>query len=404
MAPTRARRYTIGVEQVRRYDTSTLPAAKRTPQGYLRVPARLTRTGVLEYKRADGTTRRELRLPEEVFNADSMESLALAPVTDLHPPEMVTPENHKQYSVGVTGEKARQDGRFLSADLTITNADAIEKVERKDRAEISCGYLCRLELTPGTYKGERYDAIQRGITYNHVAILPAGHGRAGSDVSIRLDSGDGIARFDSDADVPHADTNAKPKVKTTMDMVEIRIDGVSVEVPKQAKELFAREIERKDSALKERDDALAEIWSDSEKKSGRLDALQAERDDLKARLDEAASPEEIQKRIDARVDLLEQARKVLGAEEKLDGLNDREIREKTIAKAKGEEVNFDGKSDDYVCGLFEATVSAAKPRNDALGAARAAGASAAQEGRADAKTAREQMIERNRNMWKKAEK
>ena len=58
---------------------------KRTPQGFLRVKARLTKTGVFIYENG-----REYRSEEEVFRAYSLESLKGAPVTDLHPSEKGT--------------------------------------------------------------------------------------------------------------------------------------------------------------------------------------------------------------------------------------------------------------------------------------------------------------------------
>jgi hypothetical protein len=70
---------------------------KRTPQGFLRVNARLTRAGVFKYDSG-----REYRSAEEVFRADSMASLQGAPVTDLHPSEkgadsFLTSANAKQH-------------------------------------------------------------------------------------------------------------------------------------------------------------------------------------------------------------------------------------------------------------------------------------------------------------------
>lgn len=154
----------------------------------MRVDARLTRVGVLEYRRADGSVERELRLPEEVFRADSLETLTAAPVTHLHPTEMVGPENVRKLRVGGAGA-ARNDGdQFVSAELQVEAADVIAKVDSGELQEISCGYYCELDRTPGVWKGQTYDAIQRDIVYNHVALGPKGWGRAGSEVRLRLDS------------------------------------------------------------------------------------------------------------------------------------------------------------------------------------------------------------------------
>jgi hypothetical protein len=57
-----------------------------TPEGFLRIPAAVTRVGVFNYKQPDGSVIRELRLPEEVFNPDSLSSLKSIPITNDHPP------------------------------------------------------------------------------------------------------------------------------------------------------------------------------------------------------------------------------------------------------------------------------------------------------------------------------
>lgn len=188
-----------------RLDRGRLAKSKRSPQGFARVDARLTRIGILEYTRADGSIQRELRPESEVFHADSLASLALAPVTDLHPSEMIGPSNARQFSVGVCAAP-RRDGNFVAAELTIQPADVIALVDSGERAEISCGYSCDLDVTPGVYQGQHYDAVQRNITYNHVALGPRGWGRAGADVCMRLDSADSpiatlVSRFDDTDDV-----------------------------------------------------------------------------------------------------------------------------------------------------------------------------------------------------------
>jgi hypothetical protein len=161
---------------------------ERTPVGGIRVKARLTRTGVLEYKRPDGTIRRELRLPEEVFKADSVATLNGAPVTDLsHHRSLIDVANWKDAALG-HADNVRQDGDYIVADLHVNDPEAVALIENGQLHDISCGYRCRMDATPGVWNGTPYDAIQRDIRYNHVAVLPRGRGRAGTDVSLRLDS------------------------------------------------------------------------------------------------------------------------------------------------------------------------------------------------------------------------
>lgn len=173
---------------VRRYDfIGTLKALETTPQGFVRVDARLTRTGIFTYIQ-DGKVTRELRLPEEVFRCDSLKSIAGAPVTDLHPDTFVSPENAKELAVGFAGEEIKPDGDFVTAKLTITDAAAIEALKEGSRKEISLGYTCEVEDSPGLHNGEPYDAIQRNIVVNHIALGPKGWGRAGPEVAVKTDS------------------------------------------------------------------------------------------------------------------------------------------------------------------------------------------------------------------------
>jgi len=172
-----------------RFDVAILGAVKRTPLGGLEVPATLTRAGVFTYRDTNGATIRELRPIEEVLSADSLESLRGAPVTDLHPPELVTPETFRTYSRGsVLGTPTTENGTQVAAVLAIQDAELIAKVESGAAREVSLGYSMQIDPTPGVWNGEAYDQVQRQIRYNHAALGPVGWGRAGRDVALRLDA------------------------------------------------------------------------------------------------------------------------------------------------------------------------------------------------------------------------
>lgn len=170
---------------------------KRNESGYLEGRPVVTCVGVFPYLQADGSILHELRLPEEVFSAESINSLRLKPVTNDHPDQMVTSENAKDLAVGSTGEDVsrfdkeggysfgyKTDGVQLSIPMVITNADAIEAVLNGKRG-LSCGYTCELEQKSGVWGGIQYDCIQRNIRYNHVAIVDKG--RAGDAAQIHMD-------------------------------------------------------------------------------------------------------------------------------------------------------------------------------------------------------------------------
>jgi hypothetical protein len=190
---------------VLRLDFSAMPSGGTvTPQGFYRFDASLGRAGVMKYLNADGTVRRELRPPDEVFSRPTMESAWAAVVTDGHPPvadAFVHPGNVKQYSIGHGGDAVRRDGMHVRGNLVVEDGEVVALIAKGDRKEISPGYLCRTDTTPGRWNGkeygpnvqdgEAYDCVQRDIVYNHIALLPPGRGRQGASVCLALDSIDG---------------------------------------------------------------------------------------------------------------------------------------------------------------------------------------------------------------------
>lgn len=183
-------------DRVRRYDVaSSASRTKRLENGWLRAEGIVARTGVQEYRRADGTVLRELRLPAEVFRPEALDGLAMAPVTDEHPPTMLDSSNTGLYARGHLGERIESvDGRLVKASLLITDAALVEKILSGRQAELSVGYLCDLEQSPGVWNGEPYDCVQRRITPNHVAITA--RARGGPELRVRLDSTDAVSLTD----------------------------------------------------------------------------------------------------------------------------------------------------------------------------------------------------------------
>jgi hypothetical protein len=342
---------------VQRFDFGRLGQVERTPQGGVRVDAGLTRVGVFSYPAHDGKEIREYRPPEEVFHQDSLATLADAPVTDLHPPVMVGPDNFQTYSRGhVVHGTVRQDGEQVAARLVLQDGSLISAVERKDRREVSCGYQCRVEETPGvTPDGQRYDRIQRGIRYNHVAIVP--HGRAGSNVALRLDAAGNHV-------VPGTtEIGARPREEIKM-KPSIRIDGVDYPLTTEAEVQAAVQAHGRFQARL--DAQVQDLTKARDQAQGRADAAEAKVQTLNTELAEAKDPKRLDARVQARAELVQKAAAILGQDVKLDGLTDAEIRSKVLQKARPE-VKLDGRSEDYIQGLFSGlTTEAAAPRKDSV--------------------------------------
>lgn len=333
-----------------RCDGSRLAKVRRTPQGFIRVDARLTRTGVLTYTRADGSIQRELRLPEDVFAAGSLATLTHAPVTDRHPEAMVTPANVRSVRVGGVGSVGK-DATFVVAELQIEDAGAIAKIDSAELQELSCGYHCRLETSPGVYQGQAYDAIQRDIVYNHVALGPKGWGRAGTDVRIRLDNA--AVTLDSDPDavaVQRLEDLARQQTLTARQQARealtmIKVEGIEIK-------LDGAEAQTVEQAIAKRDATIAQLQAAATTAAKDLATVTAARDVLQGKLDAATSPAAVSAAVNARVAIETRARKVLGAEASFDGKTEPEIHAATLAKACPE-LKLDGKSPDYVAAAFE---------------------------------------------------
>lgn len=151
----------------------------------MRYDATLSRVGVFPYRLPDGTVRLEYRPPDEVGRADSLESLELAPVVEGHPGK---PGMARKLAAGAVGA-VKFDGAHVTGSIVIYDDALNARISRGDIRELSPGYSVRLDETPGVSpEGERYDAIQRDIVYDHEALVP--RGRQGSSVAVHTDEAD----------------------------------------------------------------------------------------------------------------------------------------------------------------------------------------------------------------------
>jgi len=334
------------------------------PNGSVRVPAVVTRSGVFGYRRADGSMVHEWRPPEEVLKPDSLASLRDATVTDRHPKEMVSPNTWGSVSIGHASGEPRKDDATQGAaiDIVVSRADAIPRVG-KDLCEVSCGYGLRIDNTPGVVPegypdaGKRYDAVQRDIVYNHVALGPVGWGRQGPSVSLRLDSSDNEIVEDE------RDVGMKLKIK--------RADGSTVEVEAGSQEHIEIEAEKDAALVSARKDAV-DAKAAAETLKGELAATTTKLSAETARAD--AAPAKALEALKARQGLEASAVKVLGKDVKLDGKSDRDVKLDVIkhfdSAYTGKDAEGKDHSDERVDGMFTVWTSSAPAvataRKDAL--------------------------------------
>lgn len=333
------------LKQVLRADLGELEKPKKMANGWLRVDARTTRVGVFDYRNADGTMRGELRLPDEVFSKETLDSFALVPVTDEHPPEFLTADNAKEYSRGAAGEKPHRDGDWVRSPLMITDAELIQKMEKGEAREISNGYNCDLEHAPGIWKGQRYDYIQRNIRGNHVAVVP--RGRAGPGAHARMDAVEiGVLRSDAEG----GPKPAKPKEHT---LKTISIGGMSFEVEDTVAQAYAVEQKRNADAFLSKEEELKKAKEEAEKEKAKADAAVEKSNRLDSELKEA--PAKFTALAKARADLEAKVAKVVGPKEKLDKLDTKGLQLLALAKLSPD-TKFDGKTDTYIEARFDAAL------------------------------------------------
>ena len=173
------------LKRVRRLDSIQLDKTYFTEEGYLIDHPIVTSVGIFEYTNPDGSTRRELRLPEDVFAPESLASYKGKPIIITHDAGYVDKGNVEEETIGTILSEGYHDGDNVRAEIIIHNTDAMKQCGLR---ELSLGYNLRLEETPGVWEGQPYDAIQRDIVINHLALV--GQARAGEQARLNIDARD----------------------------------------------------------------------------------------------------------------------------------------------------------------------------------------------------------------------
>lgn len=171
--------------RVVRLDSLPLNQTYFTEEGYLVDRPILTTIGIFEYTNPDGTIRRELRLPEEVFKEESLQSYKGKPIIITHDAGLITKDNVHENAVGTILSEGYRSGNDVCAEIIIHDTDEMKLAGLK---ELSLGYNLDLDETPGEWNGQPYDAVQRNIVINHLALVL--EARAGEQARLNIDSRD----------------------------------------------------------------------------------------------------------------------------------------------------------------------------------------------------------------------
>lgn len=371
--------------RVHRTDLATAATAvEQTPQGGVRVRARVARTGVLRYRdEVGGREWGEYRPPEEVFAPDSLATLAGATVTDLHPAKLVDPQTFRDLTRGHAHDDVGvEDGRFVAVSLAVQDADLCRMVLDGERRDVSAGYTCEVDPTPGTTpEGEPYDGVQRRIRFNHVALGPRGWGRSGTDVGLRMDGAAHEVSAVGTAAVTERDSmeiklrGRKYRTDAADDMAAMQKDADELD---KSCEGMKADIAKKDAEngelmakLEAAQAALTDAVGEVAKAKAELTAKDAEQP---APVTEEMVPEEVMDAALARRESLRADAAVILGDEGAKGMKPSELKRAALGKLA---VKTDGMDAKMVDTLFTGAVAAARAvrtapdathRNDALGA------------------------------------
>ena len=387
-----------------RLDSISLDQTYYTDEGYLVDHPIVTTCGIFEYKNADGSVRRELRLPENVFDENSLKSYKGKPIIITHDAGEVDKENVRKEQIGTIMSAGYRDGDSVRCEIIIHDTNALKKCGLK---ELSLGYSLDTEDTPGVWKGEKYDCIQKNIEINHLALV--GEARAGETARLNIDAKDAAIlkggkvsmnkpntkghRTDEGDDLTPEEMEAAIALfkaqKAAENVSGGGIDGIEENIPqdnstegevsteeKSPIEKVRENIDRRDaeSGSMSPEDIIAEQKADIDTLLAEIDKLQASNDmnakDESINIDsdesegEAASTMEkervkeekgvnmdsVDQMFKERLDVCRMADKL-----NLDGIETLSAKEarKRIIKAINPKMNLDGKSDGYILAAYD---------------------------------------------------
>lgn len=260
-----------------RFNAASADSVKweKTADGFLRCRARILAERVMPYARSeltnlpdgfDGDHVMMYVSKESMSSAESIRSLEGCPIV-IGDHKWLSPDVVKQYGVGAVAGTPMMDGPYLVCDMMITDPQAIQDIESGKYPEISAAYNADTIFEQLDFDGIQYDARQTQLRYNHIAIIPRGHGRAGLDIKILNKAKGGNEMSDK----------AMVRVKLVNTGRFINVD-----------EEVATAIEAETEASAGKEEAtikdLGKTMEELEEKNSSMEELQAEIDSLKGEL------------------------------------------------------------------------------------------------------------------------
>lgn len=241
--------------------------------------ARFASAGVYEYPKYEfadmpgiekiiGDTVRVFRPESVVFDAAAMASYERVPITTEHEKGKVTRSNAKGIVIGAAGYPVERVGDKLAVPVTVYDGSVIMDAKTKRRNQLSAGYSATFEYNPGSDpKYGDYHVVMTSWKGNHITVTTKARG--GTELTI----GD--------------------KMSDEVKKVERQHDGVTYVFDSQSAQVFDRV-------------------------SATAEALRAENDELRSKLEEtkknildsAAIDKLVDERAEEKATVLDSARKI----------------------------------------------------------------------------------------------
>ena len=325
----------------------------------------MTKSQVLPYQDGNDTVY-ELLPPNELSEDEWLESAKSKAVTDLHPDEEVNYDNLGDVGKGsltnnVWTEEKDDDTIEVWAKETVYDKALIQEIKDGKKQEVSIGRFVNVVDESGEFGGVKYDRKQTNFKLNHLAHVP--QGRAGSDVSVRLDGDSIVAKIEDDNSVsvtnegdskPNKTANTDDEVrdmKLTIGDKELELDE---DLDEDTVEEFQDEVDERLHELRDKDDEL-------ENKEDKLDSKDEELGKLDGRvasLEDKVNENVTEDKINEKLALIEDVKEVM---------SDYDWKGKSPIEMKADVIDtvFDGvdledKSEAYINGRFDSAMEKAE--------------------------------------------
>ena len=282
--------------------------------GFIEIPDNpLSKVGIYDYYgseiNAPDKTKlyKVLRSAEELSRSSCMDSFRGMPLVNDHTMlgEGQTDPAKKGID-GTIGDKVYFRDGTLYGNLRLYT-DKIKQLVAKGKRDLSLGYYSSYDFTPGTWQGQTYDAVQRFISGNHIALVD--NGRMGDTVAvldhalpltITFDTREILMQVDNDKITEIVAAALQPLI-ATLDAQAITIAAMQKTMDEDAEEKKKEEEEEEDKKTETKDEDKEE----EDKKE--------EKDENKEKtMDAAAITEMVMKEIKAKEELVKIAAPLVG--------------------------------------------------------------------------------------------